>query len=114
MTRMETAFVFPLLPGKLPALEQFIEALSTEWREEHDRLHSGIVSESWFVQSTTLGEIAIVHLVTSDPYEVFADLAISQEAFQVWFRAQVLDLTGMNLAVIPPFNMPRLIFQRTR
>lgn len=114
MTRMETAFVFPLLPGKLPALEQFIEALSTEWREEHDRLHSGIVSESWFVQSTALGEIVIVHLVTSDPYEVFADLAISQEAFQVWFRAQVLELTGMNLAVIPPFSMPRLIFQRAR
>ena len=114
MTGTETAFVFPLLPGKLPALAQFVEALSNEWSAQHDRVHSNIHYESWFYQSTSAGDIVIVYLETSDPYEVFAELAISQEPFHVWFRAQVLELTGMNLAMVPPFNMPQMIFQRTR
>lgn len=114
MTKTETAFVFPLLPGMRPALAQFVEVLDSTWREEHDRIHSSISRENWFVQATHKGDIVIVYLETSDPYEVFADLAISQEPFQVWFRAQVLELTGMNLALVPPFNMPETIFQRTR
>ena len=110
----ETAFVFPLLPGKRPALAQFVEVLGNEWRAEHDRIHVSISRENWFVQATEKGDIVIVYLETSDPYEVFANLAISQEPFQVWFRAQVLELTGLNLALVPPFSMPEMIFQRTR
>ena len=114
MTNTETAFLFPLLPGKRQALSQFVEALTHEWRAEHDRNHHSILHESWFLQTTALGDIVIVYMVTTDPYEVFVDLAISQEPFQVWFRANVLELTGMNLAMVPPFSMPQNIFHRTR
>lgn len=114
MDRIETALVFPLLPGKRQGLEAFIQALRTEWHSAHDRSHAGITEERWFVQSAPQGDVVIVYLYGPDPAMVFADLAVSEEPFALWFREGVQDLTGVNLALLPPFNLPECVFQRSR
>jgi hypothetical protein len=111
---IETALVFPLLPGKRVALEKFIYALLCERQEEHDKTHASVTEERWFVQATTQGDVVIVYLHGPDPAMVFADLAVSEEPFAVWFREQVLELTGVDLALLPPFELPECIFRRTR
>ncbi len=114
MTKMEAAIVFPLLPGKRLALEQFVRELTGERRADHDLFHILVARESWFLQPTPQGDLVIVYLESPDPAEVFAELAVSQNAFEVWFRAQVLDLTGMDLTMLPPFCLPTRILHRVR
>ncbi len=114
MTKTEATIVFPLLPGKRLALEQFVRELVEERREAHDRSHRTVLSESWFLQPTPQGDLVIVYLEAGDPTEVFAELAVSQEPFEVWFRAQVMALSGMDLTMLPPFCLPTRILHRTR
>jgi hypothetical protein len=111
---MEAAIVFPLLPGKRIALEQFIRELTGEHHAAHDRSHSMVTRESWFMQPTPQGDLVIVYLESPDPMEVFAELAVSKGAFEVWFRAQVLELSGMDLTMLPPFSLPTRILHRMR
>ncbi len=108
------ALVFPLLPGKRKALDNFIAALRNEYRAEHDRTHACVTEEKWFLQPTPQGDLVIVYLEGPDPALVFADLAVSQEPFEVWFREQALDITGVDLALLPPFTLPECVFNRTR
>lgn len=114
MTKMEAAIVFPLLPGKRHALAQFVSELNGEHRAAHDRSHSMVSRESWFMQPTPQGDLVIVYLESPDPTEVFAELAVSRNAFEVWFRAQVLNLTGMDLTMLPPFCLPTRILHCVR
>ena len=110
----ETALVFPMLPGKRLVMERFIAALLCEFREEHDLTHATVTEERWFVQAAPQGDVIIVYLKGPDPAMVFADLAVSQEPFAVWFREQALDITGVDLALLPPFNLPECVFSRSR
>lgn len=113
MTTTETAIVFPLLPGKRLALAQFLTALE-ERCEEHDLFHAGIHHESWYFQETQQGEVVVVYLQAADTMEVFAELSISQTPFACWFRENVMNLTGMDLTLLPPFCVPERIFHRVR
>lgn len=114
MTTMEAAIVFPLLPGKRLALAQFVSELTGEHRIAHDSSHVMVTREIWFMQPTPQGDLVIVYLESPDPMEVFAELAVSKGAFEVWFRAQVLELTGMDLTMLPPFCLPTRILHRVR
>jgi hypothetical protein len=113
MNTSEAAIVFPLLPGKRLALEQFVNALAAR-QEEHDLSHSAVPHESWFFQHTPQGDLVVVYLQAPDPMEIFAELSVSQTAFACWFREQVLELTGTDLALLPPFCLPERIFHRLR
>ena len=111
---IETAMVFPLLPGKRAALGLFTDTLATVYQRDHDAMHSCVIEERWFVQAAPQGEVVIVYLQGTDPALVFADLAVSKQPFAIWFREQVLELTGVDLALLPPFNLPECIFRRSR
>ena len=111
---VETALVFPLLPGKKLAFEQFLVQLKTEQKVHHDRTHASVTEERWFVQSTPQGEMLIVYLKGRDPALVFADLAVSNHEFEEWFRDQALEITGVDLTLLPPFCLPKCVFSQTR
>jgi hypothetical protein len=111
---IETALVFPVRHGKRAALVEFTQTLANDHREEHDAMHCSVNEERWFVQAAPQGEVVIVYLQGTDPALVFADLAVSKRPFAIWFRRQVLDITGVDLALLPPFNLPECIFHRTR
>lgn len=111
----EAVLVFPLLSGKREALNIFIKALTTDRREEYDLLQHGVSSFSWYLQPTPQGDFIVIHLRASDPPAVFNSIASSKGAFDIWFREQVKDLTGVDLTIPPP-NLPQRIFhwERTR
>ena len=102
----ESAIVFPLLPGRREMLTAFIAELSGARRDAHQENHASVQRESWFFQPTPQGDLVIVYLQAQDPMEVFVDLAVSQTPFALWFRQQALELTGVDLALLPPFSLP--------
>lgn len=110
---METGIVFPVLPGKSEALREFAQKLLGERRAEFELSQLSVHKESWFIQPTPMGDVCIVHFESDDPAAVFAGLASSQDDFDVWFRSQVLDTTGIDLTQPLP-GLPPRIFHWTR
>lgn len=109
----ETAMVLPVLPGKREALFEFARALMHERKPEYERSQVTVRKESWFLQPTPQGDLCLVHFESEDPDAVFAGLAESQDPFDVWFRAQVLDTTGVDLTQ-PPDILPLRFFHWER
>lgn len=99
---IENAFFVPLLPGKADAARAFCAEMTGPRKAELDRAQTTVVKESWFLQQTPHGDFMIVYYVSPNPQKVHEALAVSQEPFDVWFRAQILDLTGIDISTPLP------------
>ena len=106
------AFALPILPGKQEAWRRFYQELqeSRHCEYEESRLRLGITREStWFAQ-TAQGEMAIVCLEADHPEQVFSGLAASALPFDNWFRQQLLEFHGFEVAKQPHGPFHELIF----
>jgi hypothetical protein len=89
--------MFPLLPGKREALAEFAAALSGPRREEFEAAQISVQRESWFLQTTPAADLLVVHFEADDPMGVFTRLAASEQPFDVWFKEQVREISGVDL-----------------
>jgi hypothetical protein len=93
-------FVLPLLPGKA---DDDREVMTSCWQGhrraafEGSRRRHGISREAVWIQRTGDGDVAVVYLEADDLPAMFAGLATSEEPFDRWFRAHVLDVHGVSL-----------------
>jgi hypothetical protein len=58
--------------------------------------HYGITHESWHIQDTPNGPWVIAVTELHDPDEAKRRYADATEEFHVWFKLQVLSLTGVD------------------
>jgi len=97
--------MFPVQAGKEEAARAFaaetIGARQAGFDAHHRR--AGNTRETWTMQETPMGSFILVWF-EGDVDKAFADLA-SDDEFVVWFRGQVLDVTGVDLAA-PPAGPP--------
>jgi len=93
---LENAFFVPINPGKTAAAYAFANELQTTRRAEMDKTQVTVTKESWFIQETPVGDFLIVYFHAPDGEAVGKALAASTEPFDVWFKQQVLDITGMD------------------
>ena len=56
----------------------------------------GVSHESWHVQDTPAGPWVIVVNVVEDPREAAPRYAAADAGFERWFKAQVLEVTGID------------------
>jgi hypothetical protein len=103
-------FVAPLLPGKTDADR---EAMAACWKGERNaayedsRRRAGITRETTWLQTTPMGDVAVVVLEADDIGTAMGALATSTEPFDVWFRDHVQQVHGISLA--EGFPPPELI-----
>jgi len=90
---------FPVLPGKEQAGRDFAKAcMDVRQKECADYLKRvGITKESWHLQKTLMGSFILVYYEAADVAKSFEILAKSKEPFEVWFKEQVLQVTGVDL-----------------
>jgi hypothetical protein len=88
---------FPL-QGSIGDLEMFAAELTGARAADADRFygHYGVDHESWHVQVTPSGPWVIAVTSLADPSEAAARYADATEEFHVWFKEQVLSLTGVD------------------
>lgn len=110
---VENAFFVPLLPGKKDAAIAFANTMMTERLDEYNNAQVTVTKESWFLQETPMGDFLIIYYHSPDPEKVHAALAVSEEPFDVWFREQVLDITGIDISTPLP-GLPTQILAWTR
>lgn len=94
-------FAAPLLPGTTTAdREEMISCASGDRSEAHSasRRRHGITRECVWIQSTPVGDFAVVLIESPDLSTALHGLATSDEPFDAWFRGHLATVHGMDLA----------------
>jgi hypothetical protein len=91
--------MFPVLPGKEDAAREFARETTgprlKDFTEQQSR--ADITRETWAIQETPAGSFVLVWF-EGNVEEAFADVGANQGEFATWFRAQVKDVCGVDLA----------------
>jgi hypothetical protein len=105
--------IFPVLPGKEDAARVFAKEVSGPRKREFGDMQTrhGLTRETWALQQTPQGSFVLVWFEASDVEKPFAALATEQDDFVVWFRQQVLDVTGVDMTAPPEDPMPETLVE---
>jgi hypothetical protein len=104
--------VFPLLPGKTDEARAFQRELDTARKAEYDQSERqiGITKEYWFVASTPSCDQLVVYMESADFTRALGMFSQSQEPFDVWFKQQLAEVSGVDLGNLPPdMQLPELV-----
>jgi hypothetical protein len=95
------AFAAPILPGKTQSDRDAIASCAHGDRQaeyQASRGRAGIQREAVWIQSTRDGDVAVILIEAPDIQAAMRTLATSQDPFDRWFRENVKDVHGMDLA----------------
>lgn len=109
---------FPILPGREAAAREMAQQLTGERAEGVGDFYRrfGVTHESWHEQQTPAGAwMIVVTEVSETPAEVAAHAyAASSHAFDAWFKARVVDITGVDPTTAPLGPPTRCVFSWSR
>ncbi len=94
-------FVAPVLPGMTDTDRASMGACwKGERRADYEEScrRAGITRETTWLQSTPMGDMAVVVIEADDIRAAMGALATSDEPFDAWFRDHVLQVHGVSLA----------------
>ena len=102
--------LFPVLPGKEDAARAFAnEAQGARLVGLTEHLNRvSVTRETWTLLTTPMGSFINVWF-EGDVQAAFTDLATADDEYIVWFRQQVLDVTGVDMSVPPDGPAPELV-----
>jgi hypothetical protein len=101
---------FPVLEGKEDDARKFArETLDRRDELDESQERIGVTKEEWSLQQTPMGSFVVVRFESDDVEGAFADLAQSDEPFDVWFRERVKEVSGMDLGAPMPGPLPEII-----
>ena len=91
---------FPIVAGKVEAWQRFCQELSGSRRQPYEasRRRLGITRERLALVETTFGSAAVTTLEAPDVDRALGQIIASKLPFDRWYREQVRDLHGINLA----------------
>ena len=96
-------FALPIRDGKSAAARAFLRDLESERKADYaaSEQRIGITKEVWAIQQTPMGELFVVFFQGADIAGAVAQFVGSRDAFDLWFKEQVMDTTGVDLNVPP-------------
>jgi len=96
------ATVFPVLPGKREQLRTLLKDLAGPRFAEYDASSKrfGFEKDTQFVLTTPQGVLLIYYAEAADIPGAFRRWALSQDPFDIWFKQQMKEITGLD------FNHP--------
>jgi hypothetical protein len=91
---------FPILTGKVEAWRRFCQELAGSRRQMHEasRRRLGITREQLALVETAFGAQAVTTLEAPDVDRALGQIITSTLPFDRWYREQVQELHGINLA----------------
>jgi len=96
----------PILPGKTADARAFQKELDTTRKADYtfseNRL--GIPREYWFIAELPTGDLLIGYFDAQDANAALGAFIQSQDEFDLWFKAEVKNATGLDLNN-PPADM---------
>jgi hypothetical protein len=100
-------------PGKTQALRGFVETITeSRWGEYEDfQQRSRVQKVTWCLQSSPHGDQLLIYNEGEDLPRLISEFAVSTHPFDVWFRQQALDITGVDFSKFDPSRLPILLFK---
>ena len=101
--------LFPVLPGKEGVFRAFAGEVAGPRRADFtaSQARSSVTRETWSLVTTPDGSVVNVWF-EGDVEAAFTNLATDDDEFTVWFRQQVLDVTGIDMAAPDDSPPPEL------
>jgi hypothetical protein len=103
---------FPILPGKSTEARAFQRELDTTRKADYAASEGrlGIPREYWYLAELPTGDLFIVYFDAPDVRAVFEEFIQSQDAFDLWFKEQLKNVTGVDMHNLPPdMKLPELL-----
>ena len=99
-------FAAPILPGKLDTWKAFNKEIQGPRKAAMDAVmrSTGVTRQVALLQQTPHGDFAVVMIEADDPGKFMQAMGAATDDFTKWFKAQVMDFHGMDLAAPPPPN----------
>ena len=96
----------PVLANKTEQARAFLRQLDGERRQDFDRSERriGITKELWYLAKLPSGDHLIGYMEAADFNRALEAFVGSRDAFDMWFKAEMLTATGLDLNN-PPANM---------
>jgi hypothetical protein len=96
-------FALPIHDGKTAAARAFLQNLESERKADYaaSEQRLGITKEVWAIQQTPMGELFVVFFQAPNIAGAVGQFVGSRDAFDLWFKEQVKDTTGVDLNVPP-------------
>jgi hypothetical protein len=89
----------PLLPGKTAEARAFLNQLDGGRRAEFDASERriGITKELWYLATLKAGDHLIAYMESGDFGSALPGFVNSRDSFDMWFKAQMQSVTGVDL-----------------
>jgi hypothetical protein len=102
--------MFPILQGKEDAARRFASETVGGRKADFEAMQarSNVTRETWAMQETPMGSFMLVWF-EGDVEKAFGDLASDNSDFATWLRAQVKEITGVDLASPPDGPLPDVV-----
>lgn len=99
----QVCFALRIIAGKTGDARAFLRDLDGPRKAEFDRSERriGIVKESWFLQHLEQYDVLIVYLEGRNVPDSLQQFALSRDAFDLWFKSRMLEVTGVDLNTPP-------------
>jgi len=96
----QVCFALPVLPGKTEGARAFMEELEGSRKAAYaaSEQRIGIVKESWYLQQTAGGDLLVAYMESPDFAKALELFGQSTDEFDEWFKARMLDVTGVDLS----------------
>ena len=104
--------VMPILPGKTDDARAFMRELDGPRKLEFDQSERRIKigKELWYLATLPSGDQLIGYMEAENFGQAVGQFSASQDAFDLWFKKRMADVTGVDLNNIPPgFAPPELL-----
>ena len=102
--------MFPVQPGREDTARAFAKETMSARRKDFDaqQAKGDVTRETWTLQQTSAGSFVLVWF-DGDVEKAFTDIGSSDSDFAKWFRAQVKNVSGVDLAAPDDSPPPEVI-----
>jgi hypothetical protein len=85
--------------------------LDGERKTDHDASERriGITKEAWYVAPTQSGDQFVAYMEGADFNKALSMFVQSRDEFDLWFKEQLADATGVDLNDPPELKLPELV-----
>jgi hypothetical protein len=96
----------PVLPGKTADAHTFFTQLDGARRADFDASERriGVTKELWYLAKLPSGDHVIGYIESPDFNRALQSFVASRDSFDLWFKAEMLAVTGLDLND-PPADM---------
>src|SRR5271166_425525 len=101
----------PLLAGQGDAARSFMAELESTQRDAYAESEKriGIEKELWFISDFGEQQLLVAYMEAQDFAAALGQFSASRDPFDLWFKEQLANATGLDLNNPPEMQLPELV-----